>query len=503
MKSFEIILLIAGILVILLILIWFLKHASYMCKRLNQCGSIFAITMATPLMSAAGATTSHQSTTTDMASIRIDPSLCATMNTWYELIAGAERDIWIAQYSWRFSFREGSRRRIVPHNWYIGLALKHNQQLNPERRLRFKAVINSFVAIGGNHQLNQTIRKLLGLWQYIGVDIERIDWLWVRWSHKRAANIHAKLLMVDERLVNISTSNVSINPHNGNHCWGQSGITIDSPVITAQTISYMKQIESAPEATTIHSEKITPFDVRRFGESVNLDSHTPDYRNQTTWQQLEQSLLTNNSQSVTSSPSPPSMSWIQVPTSKIQIIGQMPRASLWETRGAECLQEIVRLIDSAKTSIDIMTPNFNDPCIWKSVVRACERGVDVRIICGIVYNASYDPLINYSLGYRSNIDMKRKIIDRETQINPFIRKHLSWRWYGKNGHALYDQNTGSGHHKLMIIDQRHIAIGSFNCDVFSTLNSGEVIALVDSVDVSQNLSMHLVEPQWQQHSAKE
>jgi len=501
----------AGILLVLLVAL-VSKHVSAVRSRLSGTIPQFVLTLASPMSipsatpeaqiaSASGEQIASEQMASESCLVRVDPTLCAVMRSWYEMIRGAKRSVWLTTYSFHFTYKlRNGERVVVPQLWYIGLALKHRQldrqsthaqhSNDDEQKLRFSAVLNcATMTLTRNARAQKRyISRAMGLWSHMGVDVGAIDWHWYLWSHKQAGNVHAKLILVDDVIVHLSSPNVDVKARRGRLCWGQHGVTVArNSRIARDSVRYARELES--RSTRVEPTQAAATAVDYSHERLNLVVlYDGDTLRKESWHALERALLLENDNK---------LDWLPVPARNVQFVAQMPQSSIWTTSGAECARELLRRIDAAERSIDVMTPNFNSGAIWARLVAACERGVSVRIICGKRYNC-YAPLIVKNLfGFRTNEDMYARCVAPAFAANEHVRANLEFRWYGERATRVYtDENAASGHYKLVVIDRATSIIGSFNCDVFSVLNSGEAFVVVESERVARDCLDRTMNVRW-------
>jgi phosphatidylserine/phosphatidylglycerophosphate/cardiolipin synthase-like enzyme len=155
-------------------------------------------------------------------------------------------------------------------------------------------------------------------------------------------------------------------------------------------------------------------------------------------------------------------------------------------------------MDGAQHTIDLMSPNLNDPCVWAAIVRACERGVRVRATSGLYYNIKRNLtlLAKLGAGFRSNGDMLANIVAPARRASAAVAERFEWRWYARDNKVFTDTDCSSGHFKVMVVDAHTMITGSFNCDVFASLNSGKLMVVVRSADVARETLNAVFVPNW-------
>jgi hypothetical protein len=134
---------------------------------------------------------------------------------------------------------------------------------------------------------------------------------------------------------------------------------------------------------------------------------------------------------------------------------------------------IICAIKNAKTSIDILTPNYNSIIIFKAFPKS---NVQVRIIVFSGHNETFLHPLYFPKSY----------VFAQKNQSP----NILLRYYGRSGSRGHGP-TRSGrdavmHSKLLIVDGRWVFFGSMNMDRFSTSGQSEAALLIDSTDVAND-----------------
>lgn len=122
------------------------------------------------------------------------------------------------------------------------------------------------------------------------------------------------------------------------------------------------------------------------------------------------------------------------------------------TPGGECTAKIIAAIDAAKHQVLVQAYSFTSGTIAKALVRAQERGVQVKIL--------FDKSIaddNFFLGY--------------------VKRHRLW--------FKIDALPAIAHNKIMIIDEHVVITGSFNFTVAAEENNTENVLIIDDKNLAQ------------------
>jgi len=119
-----------------------------------------------------------------------------------------------------------------------------------------------------------------------------------------------------------------------------------------------------------------------------------------------------------------------------------------------CMKKIVRLINHAKKSIFIQAYSFTAHPIAKALVRAKERGVEVRII----FDKS-----NFSGHFYSS--------------SKYLIRHGIPSWN--------DSNLNIAHNKVIIVDQSIVQTGSFNYTYSAQKHNAENVLIIYNRKLAQ------------------
>lgn len=119
-----------------------------------------------------------------------------------------------------------------------------------------------------------------------------------------------------------------------------------------------------------------------------------------------------------------------------------------------CTEMLVQRINEAKTNIRMQGYSFTSYPIAKALVKAHERGVDVKGI----FDKS-----NFTKNYFS--------------FAPYLKKHGIPIWK--------DSMVGIAHNKVMIIDDQTVETGSFNFTKAAQKKNAENMLIIDSQQLAQ------------------
>ena len=125
---------------------------------------------------------------------------------------------------------------------------------------------------------------------------------------------------------------------------------------------------------------------------------------------------------------------------------------------------ILRLIDSARTSVRLSAFSFSSAPVIEALVRAHQRGVNAAVVVDRRHNVDED---TKGIGQRALAQLSRSGIAVRT--NPNYR-------------ILHD--------KFMVVDERHVETGSYNFSPSAKKNSENVLVVCNSPDLAARYLDH-------------
>lgn len=154
----------------------------------------------------------------------------------------------------------------------------------------------------------------------------------------------------------------------------------------------------------------------------------------------------------------------------VQVVTAPLRRSFWKTsRNSILVSRVVELILSAEHTLDIITPQFNDPCLWDACLRSRAQK---RIMTQRNMDDFAATMQKYFVGNYTNTAFFEEV------VRPRNDPHVQFRTVDAPG----------VHAKILILDGRVVITGSMNCTVFSTITSSEVMAIVESDDLASEVT---------------
>lgn len=375
------------------------------------------------------------------SNVKLLLSASEIITCWKDVIAQANSSIVFSTYIWQL---DSVGNDTTPHVWFIGKGL-----LSIETPVVFKIMINR-VVWKGKQYLKNTIEKTLGVWKHMGVNFNLIKIEWGIWSHYTLGNIHTKILAVDDRLTVIQSLNVEGRSHGGRGTWRETGILIDDKEIN----------EKIRQDFTYH------------------------------WKQCEYWKCIPKENTLTFSPTIYTGS-NQFKSAKVQVLFQRASKNIFSlNRRSDSTRAIFSLIKKAKSDIFLITPNFNDICLWEVIKLKAEQGVKVHIMWGYDFNNTQSFLQKYFLGRRSNKDMWKDIVKKSYHPN------ISIRFYTSQNHKIVGKFECMVHAKIISIDRKWFTVGTCNLDIYSTITSSEVLVIVRSSSLANILHKNFIDPIW-------
>ena len=125
---------------------------------------------------------------------------------------------------------------------------------------------------------------------------------------------------------------------------------------------------------------------------------------------------------------------------------------------------IVRELDGARGSVRMMAFHFTNKTIARALIRARDRGVDVRVLVD-----------------HSNLTAKKSVA-------PFL--------VGKGVDVRVDAEHHTAHNKVIVVDGEKVLTGSYNYNRNAEVSNGENMVILTSSELAARYLEN-----WEQHSA--
>ncbi|WP_410519869.1 phospholipase D family protein [Candidatus Mesenet endosymbiont of Agriotes lineatus] len=123
-----------------------------------------------------------------------------------------------------------------------------------------------------------------------------------------------------------------------------------------------------------------------------------------------------------------------------------PRITVCFTPGEKCTEQIISTIDHSKKSILVQAYTFTSKPITESLIKAKNRGVDVKVILD-----------------------KTQIHSKYSVINELFKQEIP---------IWIDLKPEISHNKVIIIDNQKIITGSFNFTASAELRNAENLLII-------------------------
>ncbi len=160
------------------------------------------------------------------------------------------------------------------------------------------------------------------------------------------------------------------------------------------------------------------------------------------------------------------------------ILTQIPKYLFLHSHKSRAFKSILNCFDLASNSIDILSPNVIDTCIWDLLMKKLSLGIKIRILTNEGHNSSQSFLSMFKAEADFFCSKKRKFLSnldiRYSNIKNAKPIHLETD--GRNWPVCID------HSKYFCVDLKHFYIGSFNMDTISMHACGETGVIIYNQD---------------------
>jgi len=358
--------------------------------------------------------------------------------TMCQLIARASHEVVLCTYRWRVEFDPGPNGQIMA----IGTALA---QLQKQRKhVNMYILTNQMLSIESNSFVQDQMDTTLAIWRQLGFDNEGTVRVYFRtWKHLTLANIHDKFLVVDGLDVMSYSMNVENYSHGRESSWIECGLQL---------------LNAKPVASALVTHFFTNWE-----ESTPFEVGVVDVPNITEYQDFSCDLSPTHQTHA-----------------KVHLLTRRPSALAWNRQNI-LTSNIIQLLQSARDSICICTPNLNDI----SILNACKT--HTRVVLSSGFNVDAPVIQELFLGWSTN----ERMTSRYTTY-----PNLHVRWNARENQFVVGKVPYALHAKLFLIDGYILIAGSVNCDVYSTVTSGEVAMIVFSKELVSQALETFFEPLW-------
>lgn len=397
--------------------------------------------------------TKHHKPTVDFGELQRLPvkqfnaSVAEIFRSWFSLVSTAQHSVDMMTYRWRTSEKN-------THIRVLGEAFKTlgKNLLKTKETVQVRIIVNQLYWSEKTSQIQAWIDETFQIWRQMGVNFELVQVQFFAWKHFLTDNIHAKFLIVDRVKYSIHSCNVESYSHGCNGSWVEAGIEIhDPPSAQALTGFFNRHVNNNWHVRKIHA---SPPPTR---------SGVPEM------------LVTNPLVEKICHSYPVSDEEdknMHDPNSSGYLIGKTVY------NPGTVRQSLATLLRNAQKSIHILTPNFNDDLLWKSLFES--SCTEKRVMWGNEFNVDVPWIQENLLGWSNNHQIWARIA-KETQS-----ANLEVKWYGDpQGKLVQGKVEHVVHAKLMIIDDFITVVGSINLDLYSTVASVELGVVVESWPIAQ------------------
>lgn len=260
-----------------------------------------------------------------------------------------------------------------------------------------------------------------------------------QWRHLFFNNVHTKMCIVDHAHVVVSSGNME---RESSDCdWGETSLAVmHAPRTARDALEHFELIWQ--------QSRLIQVPVHEFPLSQRIPPHRDRYESQQ-----------------------------RTTVSDVEFIYQMPSARLRRGYFTEIKTTILKIIDEARTSIVLCSPNINDYDIVNALYDARQsRNVEVRALVSLGHNRR----AMQRLGLMPNYEVVMNTKDA-----------IDWRSAtGCDPQICYDTTLDKvNHSKFIAADGRTAVVGSYNFDFLSANGSGEAVFYIphDSAFVGRQL----------------
>ena len=368
--------------------------------------------------------------TTPCAVYRPLTDVLPIFQAWYQAILKTKQELWFSTYVWHVH-QVKDHGFITPHIYYMGLALKDlDESLSSPVQAHF--LINHSVWMMTNRYVQDCWQQTWSLWKELGFKGKFVRVNFYVWKHYSLNNIHGKVLLIDNQEAVMTSINVEQESYGGPNSWYESGAWVTDQKATMKLKDFLK-----------------PYIDRAIKLDIPTVIHVPGKRGGLTRQgdpvtvQVLKTLLP---------------SYHNVP---LKTITDEATFKAIDYKDSNITKELLDLIKSGKSLIQIMSPSFNLYPLWDILVKQCQKypELSVQIITGWHFNESHPKTQKYLLNYPVNSDF----IQGKTS-----HPQIEWRWYANDGVKAHRHGGAVCHAKMILVDNQRGKCSSFNLDTWSS-----------------------------------
>lgn len=272
------------------------------------------------------------------------------------------------------------------------------------------------------------------------------------WKHRYMNSNHAKFVIQDNTTVHLGGYNFQetlfMEPE---YAWNDLGITVSNPQLAHTLSKYFYQLWNQSEIVECNSDLSNNLDcpIMPVGRVLKINQQIDDYT----------------------------------------ILNQIPKYLFLHSHQSKAFQSIIKAFQSATNSIDILSPNVIDSCIWEILIYKLKtiKGFQIRIITNENHNSSAS-FMSLLAAENSFFCSKQRNFREGLHIrysNKSMKKTIKLKTDNKHWPVCID------HSKYFCIDLKQFYIGSFNMDSISLHACGESGIIIYDPILSQKVNAFL------------
>jgi len=176
---------------------------------------------------------------------------------------------------------------------------------------------------------------------------------------------------------------------------------------------------------------------------------------------------------------------------KYHLLLQHPRIFRFHAGKSPAFEKLKSYLEDATQTIDIISPNVVDSCLWSVITEQLQRGVRVRIVTNLEQDDNLQANI-FLLQHEHHYFCKntRRLPLLQIRYANYPHQKSVTRVMGKKFHDFID------HTKFICVDMEHVYFGSFNLDVASMHNNGEIGLIFSDINAAKQIMMFLFAKVW-------
>ena len=368
----------------------------------------------------------------------------AIFSAWYRAIIDAKENVYIVTYTWKmWEVKEGSG--VYPaHIVTLGHAFREldNKLEGSGRKVKIHILGDHTYTYVKTSFINDAVIKSLQIWEKMGIKWKHIDLEIRLWKHAGFNNIHTKMVLVDMNHYIASSINFETPSSGHKESWMESGVYLhDNDSLNCTNM--LEHFNYCWQDSTIME-----FDITKY---TDIKFHEVCYDRQDNRLSVKEFV---------------DIDLVHVNDVECLTLYTNPGPSVPTTtyRKSMIMDELCKKLLSAKKSIKIISPNYNET----SIVNIVSKFNNSQVISNVGRISQFSRLIGYS------------------------PNNMSYMPHWKN----FSNTNIRCHIKLFIVDDEWCMTGSFNADTFSALHSSENMVAIND-PVATKVFVDFFDKQWQ------